>query len=248
MEGRLDLFDAGFLSASMPSAHLFAYPDQSVMINQVEFLESSTVVLAASVWDAGGLAAWDTATDEVRQIVRKPVDHFALIPGTSHVALATWQLGVPVDPLAPIDIVDTRSGEINQIPIEGDFGYYVAASPDGRYLAAVVDGHLVLWDLDTRRQVPMVFDGEDANYIKAEFSPDGQLVALRTNDLTPLEWRSSPDVKSNGADFELIVIEPETWVASSGVRVRGMSDFDASKTDQVVVTRDPTGLSVWKIP
>lgn len=247
IEGRVDLFDAGFLSASMPTTHLFGNPDQPVMINQVEFLEPSMLVLVASPWDAGGLATWDTATDEVQHLVRKPVDHFALIPGTRRVALATLQLGVPVEPLAPIDILDLRTGELNQIPIQGQFGYYVAASPDGRYLAAVVDGCLSLWDLDTSNEVPMPAAGRDANYIKAEFSPRGQLIALRTKDLTPPEW-PAPDAKSNQAEFELVVLEPEAWAVSAAVRVRGMSDFDVSNTDQVVVTRDPTGLSVWEIP
>lgn len=97
----------------------------------------------------------------------------AFVPGSSLLAIA---LDYPNNEIAPNGVVllwNIQSGQIETV-FTGSFADGVAVSPDSQTLAAYVDGHLRLWNIQDQVETAVKEVGPGQDLI---FSPDGKLVA-----------------------------------------------------------------------
>jgi WD40 repeat protein len=248
IEGRLDVFESGFLSTSISSTYLFRGSEDSIMITQIAIHEPSGLVLVASGWDSGGLVSWDMKSYDASMLVQKPVQRFAMLPGSDEVFMATSPLGIPVEPTSPIIVYNLATHELTELPIQGQWGTYVAVSPDGQTLAAIVDGQLNLWDLAASKAIEFEIPSFSGVYVKVEFSPKGRLVVLRAPNVPLENWSDTFMSDLVDVETELIVYEIQTGTPLAGLGDLGLVVFGVSNTEELMATSYEGGLYLWAVP
>ncbi|MFC1975810.1 hypothetical protein ACFLXQ_05390 [Chloroflexota bacterium] len=67
-------------------------------------------------------------------------------------------------------------------------GHDAVFSPDGQILAAINDSNIILWDVTTGHPVDPVLAGHTHRVTSVAFSPDGQVLASGSQDLTIILW------------------------------------------------------------
>jgi WD40 repeat protein len=158
-----------------------------------------------STQDDGGIHIFDTDSGKETDVV-KPADHFRkyCVSTAGDLVATVEQLAVPnADPhdrasrRYVLRIRDVATGElVNEVPLDGGFGYQMAFSPDGKLIAAsqsalnwtpAADKWIDVWDVASLERVARLAQNTPAVRGIA-FSHNGRRLASSHEDSTVTVW------------------------------------------------------------
>jgi WD40 repeat protein len=108
-------------------------------------------------------------------------------------------------------------------------GWLVALSPDGEWIAALVDHRVELWQRDDPQAAPRELEGHQGNVMSLQFSPDNRWLLTSSKDRTariwPVDGTSEPKVLNGhtlalyAAAFDPSGVRVVTGSADSTIRI-----------------------------
>lgn len=260
MEDRMDVWSVadGELYRSFKMADLFDYNIQyaTAAASDVEFA-NETNFLIASKSDHGGLGQINISTGEYIQIFEKPVYDIALSSTEPVAVLATQSVAIDFwESEYPVVLFDYEKGSVvgeyfGTDPFDNPYEHLpaadsVALSPDGRYIAAIVEfSTLRVWDRIQEEEISVDVPAVIGYMRQVGFSPQGHLVTISAISASCRSYAwglKDPEGKCTLAfwevpSFELIAFEEMGLIVS----------FDFSADGSTIVTAGDE-LRFWEIP
>ncbi|MBO0700979.1 MAG: WD40 repeat domain-containing protein, partial [Zavarzinella sp.] len=155
-----------------------------------------------------------------------------------------------------VRVIDRKTGEVRQIPLDGDTWESVQVSPDGKYVSSEMPNQAVrVWDAGTGRVVFEEPRGKDHALLGHLTAPDGRGLALSLRGTWPRVTPATPGASPSYAAVTLTdhrsgrtrALDPMPWAiyangarfTRDGTRLVLHANYDEG--------RDGGSLSVWDV-
>jgi len=248
----------GALNGAFKMAYVFGYSilHAAAPASDIEFISDSSF-LVASPSDYGGLGQINISTGEYMRIFKKPVYDIALSSTEPVAVLATKPLAMNFwESEYPVVLFDYEKRSVvgeyfGTDPFDNPYEHLpaadsVALSPDGRYIAAIVEfSTLRVWDRIQEEEISVDVPEVIGYMRQVGFSPQGHLVTISSTTASCRSYAWGPDDLDGKCtlafwevpDFELIAYE-EMGLSTS---------FDFSADGSTIVTAGDE-LRFWNVP
>ncbi len=221
------------------------------------FVENDRYILLSSYTDNGGLARIDTLEETAEVVFEKPTFEIVQVPDQSVIAMATGPVGnSTIETDAPIVLFDYINLEIvrtlfeREISDEGESLYSplalsVSVSPNGRFIASVVDGELRIWDLSEEKEIEVFITEKQFPFDQVLFSPNGDRLVTVSGGACA---RIFNPYDSERANCSLIVWEVPSWEILGSSTIEPIVSLEFSPDSKLLASGSFEGVSFWKVP
>jgi WD40 repeat protein len=148
--------------------------DQPSGVSDADFSPDGRMIVTAAFDDAVRL--WDAETGALLRELPGYVQAFvAFTPDGRYLLVSGGEEGTSVWDVASWE-------QVREFPVGG----FMAVSPDGRSVATSGPDHMVVWEVETGRELTRI--GSEPIYYFPAFSPDGTELLTGTNEHTAVLW------------------------------------------------------------
>ncbi|WP_024335512.1 nSTAND1 domain-containing NTPase [Desulfotignum balticum] len=172
----------------------------------------------------GTIVLWNPTSENQRITLKgdgwgNSLDHMCFSPDSKTLASASIDDGM-------VRFWDVNTGDAKGVLTKGVFSNYMCFSSDGQFLALETNDYsdsvriasVQLWDMASQKLI-LTLKGYPGNYRSMQFSPDGKILAIGSDDGTLQLWDLSPknnvvQLKGGGIVSELVFSHDGTTLAS----------------------------------